>query len=103
ALHASHRVVITAPDRDGAVSFPFDRNFHRHEGCRAVVLWPVEFDTARDPGPRQTDQSGLNHILPIKEVVAGALIHTNMNPTANLRHDHQPQELIFEMDGLPAT
>ncbi len=79
----------------------FNLGFYGHKRRWAMVLRPVEFDASRNPWPGQAYERRLNYILPIKEVVSSRLIVTNVNATANLRQNHQSQEVVFKMNRLP--
>src|SRR5436853_6308003 len=101
ALQTVHWVMIGTPNGAGAVSVFLKQELDRHECGRAVVLWPVEFDTARNPRARQTDQRGLDHVLPIKEVIPVGLVHSDMNTATDFWQHHHDQEYILNMRGLP--
>ena len=65
------------------------------------MLRRVELDATRDPGPEQAYEGGLDDALPVKEVVSVGDVLPDVNPTSNLRKDHQPDVAVLEMDGLP--
>ncbi|MGA8528216.1 MAG: hypothetical protein WB622_00780, partial [Acidobacteriaceae bacterium] len=66
-----------------------------------MMLRPVEFNAARDPGPGQADQSRLDHILAVEKIVPRDLVVSDVDAAANLGQDHQPQEFVLDMQGLP--
>src|SRR5271165_5117086 len=97
SFHAQHGVVIAAPYGHRSILRLLDLGFDRHESCRPVVLWPVEFHSAGDPWAGKSDQRRLDHILAVKEIVPCRLVVTDMNPSANLRQDHEPEILILNV------
>ena len=100
-LHALHRIVIAAPDGDGAVLRSFNLRCNRHERRRSVVLRPVEFNAARDPRPCESYQRRLDDVLAIEEIVASGLVVADVNAPSDLRQDHEPQVFVFDMKGFP--
>jgi hypothetical protein len=58
----------------------------------------VPFDAARDPGPDQTDQRRFDHVLPVNEVVAVALIDGLKQAPADLRQDPDANIFIFQVN-----
>ncbi len=103
ALHPAHRLVLGAPRRGAAVGLSLDDPIDGLEGRRSMVLGPVELDTAGDPWSGETYQRGLDHILAIDEVVAGAPVLGDMDAATELRHEHQSDEAVLQVDGLPAA
>jgi hypothetical protein len=102
-LHAGERVVVGAPDGDGAIGFALDRDIRWQEGAGSVVLGPVEFHAARDPRAGQPHEGGLDHVVAVEDVVVGDLVVGHMDASAQFRHDHQPQPLILQVDRLPTV
>jgi hypothetical protein len=39
----------------------FDLGVDRQEGCRPMMLWPVELDATADPGTGQADERRFDH------------------------------------------
>src|ERR1700761_1622607 len=101
-FHSHHRVLIAAPDRDGSVFLiALNRNFYRHEGRRSVMLRPVKLDSAGDPGTSKTNQRRLDYVLTIKKIIATEFVVPDVNASPDFGHNHQSNELIFDMDRLP--
>src|SRR5579863_10257999 len=94
--------MVAAPDGDGAIGVAFDGSLDRHKGGGPVMLRPVELHASRDPWAGKPNQSGLDHILAVKEVVAVQLVEADMDPAANFRQDHDSDVFVFEMDRPPA-
>ena len=69
---------------------------HRHIGGRSVVLGPVEFDSSRNPGPRQSYQRRLNHMIVVYKIIVIGLIIGSLNPSPQLRQNHRFDILIFQ-------
>ncbi len=65
AFQVRHRIVIAAPHGFGAIGVFFHVKVHRHKSCRAVVLRPIKLHPTTRPRPRQPDQGGFNHFLPV--------------------------------------
>ena len=61
-------------DGDGTVRIADDLVVHGQEGGRAVMIGPVEFDAAADPGAESTDERGLDNVLTVKEIIACDLV-----------------------------
>src|ERR1700734_774324 len=102
-FHTGERIMVAAPYDDGAVFLALDGNFDREKRCGAVMLRPVEFDPARDPGAGKADQRRLDDILAVEEVVAVDLVLANMNAATDLGQDHEAQIFVFEVYGLPGV
>src|ERR1700694_179820 len=68
-----------------------------------MMLRRVELPAPRDPGPEQSDQGRFDDARPVKEVVAVGDVLPDVNPSADLWQDHQPDVLILEMDRLPGA
>ena len=66
-----------------------------------MMLGPVELDAARYPWPGQSDQGGLDDVVPVEEVVSAHLVVRNMNTAPEFREDHQSDPFILEVHGLP--
>src|SRR6201995_6072744 len=66
-----------------------------------MVLRPVELDATGDPRAGEPHEGGLNDVLAIEEVVAGALVQPDVNAATELWQHHEPQELIFDVHCLP--
>src|SRR5258705_984028 len=65
------------------------------------MLRPIELHSAGDPGTRETYESGLNHVLAIEEVVPVDLVQPDLDTATNLRHNHEPDKLVFDVGCLP--
>src|SRR5690348_3975412 len=101
AFHALHRIVIAAPDGDGAVGMPLDFHFDGHESGGPVMLWPVELDASGDPWAGQTDERRLDHVLPVEEVISVRLIKSNMDAAADLGQHHETHPRILDVHRIP--
>jgi hypothetical protein len=93
--------VVAEPDGNGAVGVALEGELDRHEGGGTVVLGPVELDAAGDPGAGKADESGLDDVLAVEEIVLAEFVEADMNTAADFREDHEAEELVFEVDGLP--
>src|SRR5690348_18107286 len=75
---------------------------NRHESGWAMMLRPIKLDTARNPRAGQSDQGGLDDVLTIEEVVPVRLIQADVNASADFGQNHHADEIIFNVQGLPA-
>src|SRR5450631_1001032 len=98
-LHPQHGIVLAQPNCSAAVCVLFNRCVDRHERGRPVMLWPVELDASRNPGPKQSNKGRLDYILPVKKVVLVGLVEPRMNSPANFGKNHQLNEFVFKKDG----
>ncbi len=64
------------------------------------MLWPVELDSARDPGSQQTHERRLNYSLSIKEIVAVSFVLTYMDAPSDFWKHHQTDVLVFNENGV---
>src|SRR5215831_19729242 len=102
-LQAIHGIMITAPDGLRTVRMLFDLEIHRHEGCGAVVLRPIELDAPGNPWPCEADECGFDDILAVKEVVAVCFVQANMDAEADFRKHHDPNKFVLDVQGLPGV
>ena len=102
-LHPVHRFVLTEPNGHRSVFPMFDEDIGGHEGGRAVVLGPVEFDAAGRPGTGKTHESGFDDMLTVEKVIAVSLVLSYMDASADLWKHHQGNEIILDDDGVPSA
>ncbi len=101
ALHPRERVVVGAPDDDGAVGLLLDLDVHREVGRGAVVLRPVELHAPGHPRPGQPHEGGLDHRVGPEQVAAAAALPGHVDAPAELRqHDHA-QPLVLQVHRAP--
>ena len=93
-----HLIHIVDEKGPAAVLILPDQMVHRHERSRPVVLRPVEFDAARDPWSQQPDQSRLDHVVVIYEVIAVGLVISPLDPSAEFRKNHHLYIIILKKD-----
>ena len=67
-------------------------------GGGTVMLRPVEFNAAADPRSGQTDQSRLDDMVVIDEIVMIGLIVCALDPAAQFGQNHDLQVVIFEIN-----
>ena len=84
-LHAVHGFVLAQPDCLASVRVLFDFVIHWHERRGTVMLWPVKLDAARDPRPQQTNQRGLNYVLPVEKIIVVGLVLPNVDTSTDFR------------------
>ncbi len=101
AFHPRHRIVVAKPYGFRSVRVLLDVEIDRQEGGGAMVLRPIEFDSARNPRAGQADQGRLDDRLPVDEIVAVCLVLGQVNPPAEFRQHHHPQKVVFQPDGFP--
>ena len=100
ALHTEQRFIFAHPGRFGAVLPLFDPAVHRHVRCGAVMLRPVELDTAGYPGAGQADERRLDHLVFVDEMVVRLLVVALVDAAAELRQDDDADVIILEPDGI---
>ena len=66
-----------------------------------MVLRPVELDAAANPRAGQSDKRRLDDILAVDEVVIVRLVTSHVDAAAELRQDHDSDELVLQMNGRP--
>jgi len=99
ALHpfgAEHAFHFVAPYRLAAVGMLLDGEVCGQESGRAVVLRPVELDTARNPRAGQPDERGLHHLVVVHEVALLHLVVGHVDASAQFREYHHLD--IFVLD-----
>src|SRR5215472_17836122 len=102
-LQAIHRIMITAPDGLRTVRMLFDLEIHRHEGCGAVVLGPIELDAPGNPWPCEADECGFDDILAVEKVVAVCFVHAYMDAPADFRKHYDTDKFVLDVHGLPGV
>ena len=66
-----------------------------------MVIGPVEFHTAGDPGAQRADEAGLDHMLTVEEVIIGGLVPGSKNTAADFRQNKNIQIFVLQMyDGI---
>src|SRR6266436_4484497 len=94
-FHPVHWFVFAEPDRAAPVFVLFNLVIHRHKCGRSVVLRPIELHPAGNPRSQQADERWLDNVLPVKEIVVIGLVLPDVNPSTDLRQDHDADELIL--------
>src|SRR5882762_2204191 len=94
-FHPVHWFVFAEPHRAAPVFVLFNLVINGHKCGRSVVLRPVELHTAGNPRPQQADERWLDNVLPVKEIVVIGLVQPDVNPSADLRQDHDADEFIL--------
>ncbi len=101
AFEAVERVVLAHPDGARAVFLIFDVDVGGHEGAGAVVLRPVEFDAAGNPGAGKADERGLDDVVAVEEIVVVVLlVLAGVDASADLGEHDEADEFVFEPGGL---
>ena len=101
ALLVKHPLHFITPHRDRPVRVLLDVAIHRQISARTVVLRPVELYAAADPRPCQSHQRGLDHVVVIDEMALFQLIVGHLNTSAQFRHHHHLQVLVFQEHHVP--
>ena len=101
AFHASHGIVIAAPNGLGAVRMCFNFEFDGQEGRRAMMLRPIEFDPAGNPWTGEADERGLDDGLAVDGVVSVCFVLEDMDPAANFREYQRANKFILDPDSFP--
>ena len=66
-----------------------------------MMLRPVKLNSAGNPRPRQTDQSRLDDMIVINEIIVIGLVISSLNTASQLRKDHDTQILILQPYRIP--
>src|SRR6266849_3742830 len=94
-FHPVHWFVFAEPDRAAPVFVLLNLVIHRHKCGRSVVLRPVELHPAGNPRPQQAYERWFDNVLPVKEIEVIGLVLPDVNPSADLRQDHDAEEFIL--------
>lgn len=97
ALHPIHGVVLGEPYRD-RVFVPFHAVIHGHEGGRAVMEGPVEFQPARSPGAEHADERGFDDVVFIEKFVTVFQIFRIPDLAAEFGQNPDFQKLVLESE-----
>jgi len=65
-----------------------------------VMVGPVELNTARDPGAKDTDERRLDDMLTVEEVIIVALVHGGEDAAAQGGDDDQLEKLVLKTDNF---
>ncbi|SSN10131.1 Uncharacterised protein [Klebsiella pneumoniae] len=84
-LQTAHGLRFPHPYGLRAVFSLLNRKIDRLKGRRPVMLRPVKFDSAGDPGPEQPYQGWLNHLIVIDEITLFDFVICPVNTAAKLR------------------
>ena len=100
-LRPVHLVHVVHEKRPASVRVFLNHMVHRHKGCRPVMLRPVEFDPARDPRTAQAHQRRLDHLIIVHEIVPVRFVIGPLDPTAQLRQNHDFYVFILQKHRVP--
>ncbi len=67
--HAVSNLHLAHPYSLAAVGVMLDAILHREHGGGAMMMGNIPLDAAGDPGADETDQSGLDDVLAVNEIV----------------------------------
>ena len=98
ALHPVDGVVLGQPADNTAVAAFLRFKIAGQKTGRAMVVGPVEFHAAGNPGAQRPDEAGLDDMLAVEEIVVGDFIPCGKNPAADFRKNQHVQILVFQMD-----
>ena len=98
AFHAQHGIVLAEPHRPTAILVLLNALHGQAYTWRAVVLRPVELNSAGDPWAQQPHQRRLDHVLAVEEVVLVGLVQSSVDAPANLRQNHQLDKFVLKQD-----
>src|SRR5690606_3269111 len=62
---------------------------------RSMVLWPIEFNTCRNPWTRKTNQRRLNYLIVINEMPVSNFVVRHLHAPTQLREYKNFEILIF--------
>src|SRR5262245_6441019 len=93
--------MIATPDCPGTGGMFSDLKAHRHARCWSMMLRPIELYAAGDPRPSQSHERRFDNVLAVEEVIPVRFINADVDASANLRQDHDTQNLVLQMNRLP--
>ena len=99
-LRTVHLIHITYRKSDGTVGILVQDAACRHICGGPVVLRPVEFYAAADPGSQQSHQCRLDDFVIVDEVIAVRLVIGPLYPAAQLRQHHDVDIFVLQDDRI---
>ena len=100
AFGAVHFVDFAQMNRAGAVGVLFQEIIHWCVGGGTMVLGPVKFDAAGDPGACKADQGWFDNMIIIDKIVVVRFVQGPLDAAAQFGKDHEFQVFVFQVDGV---
>src|SRR6185437_4889408 len=66
-----------------------------------MMLRPIEFNTAGNPWPGQSDERRLDDVLIVNEIVSVRFVLNGMDSPANFRQHEHAEKFVFNPNRLP--
>ena len=101
ALLMEHALHLIHPYRHRAVFVLHDIAVDGRIGTGTMVLRPVEFNAARNPGTCQTHQRGFDDVVVIHEMALFDFVIRHLDTSAQLRQNHHLNIFVLQPNGLP--
>lgn len=98
AFGAVHFVDFAQMNRAGAVGVLFQEIIHWCVGGGTMVLGPVKFDAAGDPGTCKTHEGRFDYMVVIDKIVVVRFVQGYLDATAQFGKDHEFQVFVFQVD-----
>ena len=97
---AVHFVDLAQMNGAGAVGILFQEIIHRRVGGGTMVLGPVKFDAAGDPGTCKTHEGRFDYMVVIDKIVVVRFVQGPLDAAAQFGKDHEFQVFVFQVDGV---
>ena len=85
---------------DGTVGMLLDCGVDRHERAGAVVLGPVEFYSAGNPGTCETHESRFHHMVVVYEMALLDFVVGHLYATSQFGENHHLNIFVFQENGV---
>ena len=95
-FRAIDAVDFTDVDGFAAVGMMLDGIFDRAKGVRAMVLGPIEFDAAGNPGAGQSNQGWFDDAVVVDEIVVIGFIECAVDAPTEFRHDFDVEVFVLK-------
>ena len=95
-----HFFVFAYPNSYASISIILNGMIYRQKSARAMMLWPVELNTARNPRTGKSYQCRLNYLIIINEMTLFYFVIGHLHTTAQLGQNHHPDIFIFQKNSV---
>ena len=100
SLLVEHTLHFINPDRDAAVGILLDGAIHRKISAGAVVLGPVEFNSAAYPRSGKPHEGGLDHVVIVYEMALLDFVVRHLHTSSKFGKYHHLDVLVLQIDGF---
>ena len=100
AFLMKHTFPLTNPHYSTTIFPSLNRIVNWQKSAGTMVLWPVEFNTSRNPWPCQSYQSRLNYVIVINKMTLFNLIVRHLDTSAQFRQNHHFDIFILQINSV---